>query len=515
MERTRSNASTLIYLWYGGLALAAVLRVGLIDRHGLWNNELITFNVLHLPYWDLLHERLGFNHMPLYFLMEKAWTDVFGTSEASMRSVGAFFGWMAVWATGRLARRIGGLGLGVLVVFAASIQQLWLSTSLEARMYSMVTWAAAESTDAYFAMARAEQRGERRATWWAMGRWIPVTVIGIHAHMLHGAVLAIQMLDAVGRRFLVRMPLKSIAASWMAAAVLCIPISVAWFMNQSKVGDERSLNFRAMGLLTRQMTRAFVGDYRTVEPGFLRPMGYVSAQILFVAALAGMIFLLRAGRGGSQAPARVDGEGRRDLKSLGFMVLAFLAGMYVAQAASSSGLIGTERYFAGVFPAVMVLGVGAVLRLGDRWPRAGGALLGLLLATQALMSAGYYHGMGDGLREAVEAMRQGDGPQRGFVTVASSAATYGLGDYYGADLKDRMLTIQRETEPRVMRERMRQFSERYPEFWVLRYRERRDAIQRVLNDPDGPFVALTDEADYGKATLQLYGRRGGEAAGGG
>src|SRR5690606_31561757 len=122
----------------------------LIDRHGLWNNEMITYRVLERGYGEIVTERLSVNHMPLYFLMEKAWTDVFGTSEASMRVIAAVFGWLGVWAVGRLARRLGGLRLAVPVVFAAALHQWWLENSLEARMYSILAWAAVESTDAWF-----------------------------------------------------------------------------------------------------------------------------------------------------------------------------------------------------------------------------------------------------------------------------------------------------------------------------------------------------------------------------
>jgi hypothetical protein len=505
MERSRAEHSSLGYLWVGGLALAAVLRAALIDRHGLWNNELITFVALKLPYWELVNERLSVNHMPLYFLLEKAWTSVFGLSEISMRTIGAIFGWLAVWATGRLARRIGGLKLGVPVVFAGAIHPLWLETSLEARMYSMVAWAAAESFDAYFAMARAELTGDRRASRRAMARWVATTAIGIHVHMLHGAVLAYQAADAVVRRWIGRMPLKRMALSWLAVGAICVPISVAWFVNQTKVGDERSLQFEGMGILYRQLMRFLIGDYRSIESGAMRATVYLCSYILFAAALAGTVMWLRSSRAGGAGGT--NGERRRDLISLAGVVPAFLAGIYLAQAISSAGLIGTERYFAGIYAAVMVVGVGAIVHLGERWPKVGGGLLAVLLATQAALTIGYYRGPGDGLREAVEVARRDAETGRGLVAVASSGATYGLGDYYGRDMKDRSLMIQRETEPERIRSQLLQFSEVHPEFWVLTYRERRDRIRRVLFDPEGDFVALGEPREFGSTTVQLFAVR--------
>jgi len=77
------------WLWRGLLVLAAGLRLALIERHGLWNNEFITSGVLRHPLAEIPGERLAVNHLPLYFVLLKLWTGWAGTEEWALRAPSA------------------------------------------------------------------------------------------------------------------------------------------------------------------------------------------------------------------------------------------------------------------------------------------------------------------------------------------------------------------------------------------------------------------------------------------
>lgn len=499
---TSPESRTWIRLWYACLILAAVLRVALIDRHGLWNNELITFRVLTRGYGEIIAERLSVNHMPFYFVIEKAWTELFGTSEASMRAIAAFFGWMAVWATGRLARRIGGLPFAIPIVFAAAIHQLWLSSSMEARMYSMVTWAAVESTDAWFAASRRAEKPGGDAGRADIIRWTLVTVIGIYTHMLYAVVLLLQLIDAAARWKGQGMSLGRLLRPLAVIGAFSIPISVVWWMNQNKFGgDSWEFEVRSPGVLFRRTITLLWGDYKTLDHPVTRLAGY----LLCLLALVGCVRLLAGGRGEAGTRGSFDRVSLRDLKALALGYVLFLAGIFVAQCFSSSSMISEERYFAALLPAVLILGMAGLIHGMARFPRMGVGLACAALSLQALFSFAHYRSVGDGLREGMGIVSAEMPEGRGLVYAMSGGGKIGLLKYYGRNLPEELLEVDRSEESaRVVREQLDGYTRRFPEFWVVTYHEKEDTVWRVLDPPRRGYEPLTDEREFGKTRVRLF-----------
>lgn len=491
-------------LWYAGLLLALVLRVVLIDRHGLWNNELITVGVLNLPYGQIVSERLAVNHMPLYFLMEKAVSEAFGNSESALRAIGAFFGWMAVWAAGRLGRRLGGLRLGVPVVFAGAIHQYWLATSLEARMYSIVMWAAAESTDAYFAWARAEAAEDRRKGNLALLRWVATSVFAIHIHMLHGVIFIFQLGDVLVRKLRDRLPIRRFMLAIGLALLLCIPISIAWAMNQNKIGDESEPDFKNPGILHRQTIRMLWGEYDTLED----PVTRIAAYLLLIVGLGSLIAYFRRARRDPRLTGLPDPATRRDLAALGIGYLVFLAGVYLAATISSSSMLGELRYYVGFGPGLLILALAGLLYLHQTRPRLALPCLAAAFLLQATFSGAYYRGVGEGFREAVEAIESDLPPGRGVICVLSGGAEKTIGKYYGQSFPRRILKLDRyEKNRHRVRKQVDNYSEEFSEFWLLTYHEKREKpIWKVLMHRSHGYRPRSLAREIGDSKIQLFER---------
>ncbi len=487
--------------WFALLTFAAILPLFLIGRHGLWNNEFITLRVLDATYAEITPERLSVNHMPLYFLMEKAWTDAFGRSEASLRAIGAIFGWLAVWAVGRLGRRIGGYRLAVPVVASAAIHQLWLASSLDARMYSILVWAAAESTDAWFAWVRSSTSGETRKARNALIRWTLVSVFAIHVHLLYAGVLVLQVVDAGIRR--VRQGVRIGAFGWAALAgtLLCIPITLAWVVNQNKFGGSSEFEFRTPGVLLRQSLRLYWGDYDAVD--VLLPE--VSAYLLFLVAVSGLIALLRTSPGTDPTPILPDRLAKRDLQALALGYLLFLLGLYAAQVMSSAQILGSERYFAIYFPGATIICVAGMLHWYHRTARYG-AVLGLAaLLLQAGITAGYYAGPGEGFREAIETIESDLPDGRGVVAIMSGGGETGLTSYYGQNINRPILYLNRyEKSPKRIWDLLGPYIAEHPEFWVMVYHEKRETIWKVLENPKHAIEPVIEVRELGKSKVGLF-----------
>lgn len=494
-ETDPGSEKTYQRLWIAGLVLAAALRVGLIERHGLWNNELITWGVIKLPtYGDLIRERLAMNHMPLYFIAEKAFCSFFGTGEWAMRAIGVLFGWMAVWATGRLARRIGGLRLAVPVVFAAAMHQIWMNCSIEARMYSILMWSAAEATDAHLAWVRApEGDSGTRSSQLALARWSAVSILGIYNHMLFAPVFFVHLVDVACRRKLGWNRLRDFGMAVAVMVAASLPIALAWMNKQTKFEKDAGWDWKGATVLYRQTQRQIWGDYDTLDWHWV--------QVLGVVLLAVLIW------GFARAYRRSGVETRRDLLTLIIPYLLYLPAIYVAAARSDTPILGQERYYVAFDPALLVVAWFVILDLPHALPRLGRAAAVASFAFLAAFTAADYAGPGEGLREAIARIGADARPGQGLIWVGAGSAARQGSVYYAKSLPKDILVVNRDESAEArLGEIVEGYVRRHPEFWLLTYHAKNSPIQKVLKSKRETIAPTTEELRYGLTSIQRFGQ---------
>jgi uncharacterized membrane protein len=127
------------------IALGAVVLVGAGLRaallgNGLWGDEGYTYFDITAPTLrDLyVHMITSEGNPPLFFLVLRAWTHLFGLSELALKTFPLLWSVAAIPATYLFARvwTSRGVALGAALVVAASVQSIWFST--EVRPYAMV-----------------------------------------------------------------------------------------------------------------------------------------------------------------------------------------------------------------------------------------------------------------------------------------------------------------------------------------------------------------------------------------
>lgn len=135
------------------LILGFALRLIVIDQ-SLWLDESIgAWAVKNFSYQEVLNNfLLSDNHPPLYYLLLKFWTAVFGFSEISLRMPSVIFGVGTIYYTFLIAKSLFGKQDGNSFFYYPLIASLFLATSplhvyysQEARMYSMAAFFAAAS----------------------------------------------------------------------------------------------------------------------------------------------------------------------------------------------------------------------------------------------------------------------------------------------------------------------------------------------------------------------------------
>ncbi len=120
------------------MAIAAGLRVFQLGDEGLWFDEANTAVLSQLSVGHLIERITVDNQAPLYFLLVKAITAVFGSTEWALRSVSAAAGVAAVWLSYDVGRRLLSPNAGRWAAVLLAVSPMAVHYSQEARPYSIL-----------------------------------------------------------------------------------------------------------------------------------------------------------------------------------------------------------------------------------------------------------------------------------------------------------------------------------------------------------------------------------------
>lgn len=155
------------------LILGLILRLVVINQ-SLWLDEAIGAEVVkQQSYSQILWEfPKSDNHPPLYYLTLKAWTNIFGYSEAALRSLSVLFGVLTIYLIYKIAKIIS-VNKGTSADHFPFIATLLITTSAfhiyysqEARMYSMAAFLASLAMYSFLILTgNKRQEGTKFAAW--------------------------------------------------------------------------------------------------------------------------------------------------------------------------------------------------------------------------------------------------------------------------------------------------------------------------------------------------------------
>lgn len=475
-----------------GLAIAAILaasgalRALCIDWQGLWNNELITWRAVGQDWGVLIRERVSRNHMPLYFLMLKAWTMIAGSSEAALRVPSAVFGVAGLgllWIVGRTmlspATGLAAAGLGAL-------HQQWVAMSFDARMYVHVmafSLAGVWTAWRWFTTGR-----QRHAV--AHGA---VMVAGLATHLLLVTVPVALLLTMLRRGRPWRLCLRH-AVPVAVPVLLLIPLMWWWSQVQYKVGRD-DWQVPSGGRLIRNSLVTVFGDYEVAGADgkdAVRAAGYV----LVALSAAATITWRRRRMWGRE---RLD-EGQRVAHGLllWVAVLPPLTG-YLAGFRTPSAL-DSARYLAVTTSVTPLLLAAAWVAFSLAWARW--AALGLSAALLAVHTGFHLEDEGDGLREAMEWLRGRTFEGRVAVACSSDAAVLAF-PYYGVTMP--VVPLPRaERDPDVIRAICREAAKAGTErLYLFRYRAGDSPALEVMRE-ETPWLEHLDTERFGLCRINAF-----------
>jgi len=144
------------------LLLGLILRLVAINQ-SLWLDEAIgAIAARDFTFSGILTDFIkADNHSPLYYLTLKAWTNIFGYSEVSIRFPSVIFGILTIYFAYRIAKLIipsGKASFPIITSLLLSMSSFHIYYSQEARMYSMAAFFATTAFYYFFQLLNNEAR---------------------------------------------------------------------------------------------------------------------------------------------------------------------------------------------------------------------------------------------------------------------------------------------------------------------------------------------------------------------
>ena len=174
------------HLWVLALltVLAAVLRFATIGVQSYWADEALTAYEVHLPFGAML-SAVAHNETtpPLYFLVAWAWAHVFGTGEATLRSLSALPGVAVVPIAYLCGRDLVSRRAGVIAAALAAVNPFLIWYSQEARAYMLLI---ALTGASFLFFVRAERDPSKRNI---IG-WTVFSALALSTHFFAGFLVA-------------------------------------------------------------------------------------------------------------------------------------------------------------------------------------------------------------------------------------------------------------------------------------------------------------------------------------
>jgi mannosyltransferase len=216
--------------------LAGWLRFSALTARSIWFDESFTWRLLQFPWLEIIQRTARDVHPPLYYLLLKIWSSLWGSSLFSLRSFSVLISLLLIVATYYFAaqllrsRRTGFFASALL-----SVAGWHVYLSQEARMYSLGALLALLST---WLLWRASQKTGRQAVYWYLVYGLSAAAL-LYTHYYGFFTLASHalwlILLSLSRRDW-RLTFHS-SLGWLTAALLFLPWLPTFQAQRAQVSD--------------------------------------------------------------------------------------------------------------------------------------------------------------------------------------------------------------------------------------------------------------------------------------
>jgi uncharacterized membrane protein len=200
------------------MVLGLALRIYGLTSYGVWFDEAYHVQLVKLPSVGTMLDAVLSNPPsdPLYVLVLRAWTDWFGTDDASIRSLSVISGTLTLPATYALGVAFAGRAAGLLGALFLALSPYAIEFGQEAALYALVSLL---TTLALAAAFRWQSTGK--------GQWLYVG-LGVLAIYSHYVVAAILLLLAAFQLRAASVTSRVEKAQWLGTNALIVFTWLPW-----------------------------------------------------------------------------------------------------------------------------------------------------------------------------------------------------------------------------------------------------------------------------------------------
>lgn len=481
-----SNSDTWGWGAWGWIALitlaAFAARLYHLDYRGLWTDEFHTLRPIQLPLKAMLLERLGAGHLPSYFILEKLWAHVAGTSDWALRFPSALAGALLVPAGVLLARPF----LRKPVVFALAgfiaLNGMAVWSSQEARMYSMLSVAATLAHHFYLqAVVRPRPRG-----WAAYFFWL-IVAVSLQPVML--VVLLGHLSFSICMRKEYPAHARLVKRLVLGLLALFVPVGAVYLAFQQKA--QLDLGMPNPFQLLRIVGRLVFGG--EIRPSGLRPLASVALAVCLVAGWVGW-------RKRRLSPEDLAWQKVRPLLAFCAITSAIPLALFLVASGLFAHILGPERYLIPLLFPMSVLVWWGIVNF-PRWARLVMAGVVLVLLFGGLY--GQWSFKGTGGREAVQYLNK-HAKSSDVVVVHHYAVMNLMLKHYGAQ-KLAAVALEDKLGPEQALSKLEEAMKGHERAWVFLYRDKDSPLAKGLKGQAAGFEVL-EKREMLEAGLILVSR---------
>ena len=386
-ELERPASPLVVAVALGATAVGLVLRFA--TTSALWLDEALSVNIASLPVPDILDALRRDGHPPLYYLLLHGWIELFGSSDAAVRSLSGVVAVLTLPVAWAYGRRRGGPAMAWFLLAVVAMSPFALRYATETRMYALVVLLVFVGALLVDDVVRLRRDG------WL--RLAGVTVVA--TALLYTHYWAMWLLGAVGLLLVWRLwrdrgtgttrPAWRILGCFVAAGVLFLPWVPTLLYQSANTGTPWASPSRPTTIVAYTLGDFSAGPF--ADASFIALVVAVVALLgVFGRAVDGRTILL---------DLRTERRYRPEAVVL-VLALALGAGFtYLTWSAFAT------RYTAIVFPFFAVLVAAGLTRFAQRWVQLGVFVVVLaLLSIGAVFNVGYQRTQAEEWASAIEAV---------------------------------------------------------------------------------------------------------------
>lgn len=273
------------YIWIiFAIAAAYSLAMWLGMQQSVWFDEAYSITLAKQSYGDMIHSTAIDVHPPLYYIILKAWSQLFGMGEFALRSLSAI---LAAGAAGMglvFVRRVFGMRAMVLTTPLLLLSPLLVRYGFELRMYALGSLITITAT---YVLVRASQATGDRKLWWWIG-YAVLVALGMYTlyymafvWIAHSAWLLYRYFKAKPRTAFLKQP-------WVWAFAGAVVLYLPWLPSFIEQQKDPALSGISQRVMLEQLTDIFSFLF-TYKPAWsLSGLGYA----LIIAIVAGLVFVI-------------------------------------------------------------------------------------------------------------------------------------------------------------------------------------------------------------------------------